>query len=45
MRLEYGSNRTVWHLNCVQSNDVFYVLVLKIELFDHLTVYNQMTDI
>ena len=29
-----GSNRTVWHLNWVQTNDL-----LDIELFDHLTVH------
>ena len=34
----YGSNRTVWYLNCVQTNDLCKIVLLEIELFDHLCV-------
>ena len=30
----YGLNRTVWHLNCVQANDIYYIELFEIELFD-----------
>ena len=39
----YGSNRTVWHLICVQTNDL--IELLEIELFDYLSVSKQMTDV
>ena len=39
-----GSNRTVWHLNWVQTKDMLNWIV-KIELFDDLTVCKPMTDI
>ena len=39
-----GSKRTVWHLNCGQ-NDWCLIELLKIELFDHLTVCKQMIDV
>ena len=35
----YGSNRTDWHLNSVQTNDLGWV-----KLFDPLTGCKQMTD-
>ena len=41
----YGSNRTAWHLNCVQTNDLHSIELLEIELFDHLTECKQMTDV
>ena len=41
----YGSNRTVWHLNCVQINHLCKTELLEIELFDHLTVCKQVTDV
>ena len=31
------------HLNCVQTNDLHWIELLEIELFDHLTVGKQMT--
>ena len=34
----YGSNRTVWYLNWVQTNDLCKIELLEIELLDHLTV-------
>ena len=39
-----GSNRTVWQLNWVQTNNLYLIELLEKELFDHLTVYKQMTD-
>ena len=33
----------VWHLICVQTNDICKIELLEIELFDHLTVCKQMT--
>ena len=33
----------VWYLNCVQKNNK-EIELLEIELFDPLTVYNQMTN-
>ena len=41
----YGSNWTDWHLNWVQTNDLYYIELLKIELFDYLTVCKQMSDV
>ena len=35
----YGSNKTVWHLKGVQTNDLFWTKLLEIELLIHLTVY------
>ena len=32
-------------LNCVQTSDLCYIELLKIELFDRLTVFKQMTDV
>ena len=37
--------RTVWHLDCVQTNDLCQIEQLEIELFDHLTVCKQMTAV
>ena len=34
----YGLNRIVWHLNCVQTNNLCEIRWLKIELFDYLSV-------
>ena len=31
----YGSNRTVWHQNCVQTNELCSIDSFEIELFDH----------
>ena len=33
------------HWNCVQINDLDKIDLLEIELFDHLTVCKQMTDV
>ena len=33
------------HLNCVLTNDLRQTELLEIELFDHLTVCKQMTDL
>ena len=33
------------HLNCVQTNNLSYIELSEIELFDHLTVCKQMTDV
>ena len=41
----YGSNRTVWHLNCMQTNDLCKIELFEIELFHDLTVCKQMTDV
>ena len=41
----YGSNRTVWHLNWVQTNNFCWTEVLEIELFDCLTACKEMNDI
>ena len=41
----YGPNGTVWYLNWVQTNDLHNIGLLEIELFDHLIVCKQMTDI
>ena len=40
-----GSNKTVWHLKWVQTNDLFLMELLEIERFDHLTECKQMTDV
>ena len=37
-------NRTVWHLKWMQTNDLYSIKWLEIELFDHLTVDKQITD-
>ena len=39
------SNRTVWHLNWMQTNDFGEIELFDIEQFDHLTVCKQMTDV
>ena len=41
----YGSNRTIWHLNWEQTNDLCQIELEEIELFDHLAVGKKMTDI
>ena len=41
----YESNRTRSHLNWVQTNDLCWIELLEIELFDPLTVYRQMTNV
>ena len=33
------------HLNCVLTNDLCWTELFEIELFDHLTVCKQMTDV
>ena len=33
------------YLNCVKSNDLCEIELLEIELFDHFTMYKQMTDV
>ncbi len=35
----------LFDLNWVQANDLFWIELLEIELFDHLNVCKQMTDI
>ena len=40
-----GSNRSAWDVNSEKTNDSWYIELLEIELFDHLTVYKQMTDV
>ena len=45
MRNGIVKNRTVWHLNRVQTNDLCETEWLKIELFGYLTVYKQITDV
>ena len=32
------SNKTVWHLICMQTNDLWWIELLEVELFDHLIV-------
>ena len=34
----YGSNITVWHVNCMQANDLCSFDLLEIELLDNSTV-------
>ena len=41
----YGSNRTVWHLNCVQTKDLSQTELLEKEQFDHLPVSKPTTDV
>ena len=41
----YGSNRTVWHLNCVQTNDLCLIELFEIDLFYHLPLGKQMIDV
>ena len=43
--LIYGSKRYIWHLNCVQTNDLWLIDLFEIELFDHLSVCKEMTDV
>ena len=40
-----GSNRTAWYLNCEQTNDLRWIDLYEIKLFDHLTVSKQRTDV
>ena len=37
--------RTVWNLNWVQTNDLHWIKLLEIKLFDHLTMCKQLTDV
>ena len=39
------ANRTIWYLNSVQTNDMQWIKLLEIELFDHFSVCKQMTDL
>ena len=39
------SERTVLHLNWMQTNDFHLIELLEIELFDYLTVSKQITDV
>ena len=39
------SNRTIWHLNWVKTNDLRKIKLLEIEQFDHLTACKKMTDV
>ena len=41
----YGSNKTVWHLNSVQKNYLWWIELLEIELFGPLAVCKQVTDV
>ena len=41
----YGSNKTVRHLNTEQTNNLDWIKLSEIELFDHLTVCKQMINI
>ena len=43
--LIYRSNWTVGFLNSVQTNDLRWIELLEIELFDYFTVCKQMTDV
>ena len=43
--LIYRANRTTWHLNWVQTNDLYLSELIEIEVFDQLTVCKQMTDV
>ena len=45
LRLIYKSNRTIWHLNCVQTNELCQIKLLEIELFDCLTMCKQLNRI
>ena len=38
-------SRIVWHLNQVQTNDLCWIELLEIELFDQSSVCKQMTDV
>ena len=38
-------NRTVWHLNSVQINDMHQIELLEIERFEDLTVFKQNADV
>ena len=38
----YWSNRKVSHLNYEQKNDLCEIELLEVELFDHLTLCEQM---
>ena len=35
----------VWYLNCMQTSNLCKIELFEMELFDHLTVCKQMTDI
>ena len=37
-----GSNKTVWHLNWVQTNNLYKIEIFEIELFDYSTVSKQI---
>ena len=37
----YDLNRTIWHLNWVQTNDLCHIELFEVKLFDHLI----MTDV
>ena len=37
--------RTIWHLNCEQTDDLCWIELLGIELFDDLIVRKQVTDV
>ena len=41
----YGSNRIVWQFNWVQTNDLCLIELFEIELFDHLAVCRQLTNV
>ena len=41
----YGSNRSVWYLNCIQTNDLCEIELFEIELFNDLTVCKLVTDV
>ena len=41
----YESNRIVCHLNWVRTNDLCWIELLKIELFDHFMVCERVTDV
>ena len=41
----YVSNWSFWYLNWVQTNDFYWIELLEIELFYHLTLCKHMTDV
>ena len=41
----YRSDRRVWHLNYMQTNDLCQNDLLETEPLDNLTVCKQMTDV
>ena len=40
-----AGNRTIWHFNWVQTDDLRWIELSEIELFDEWTAFKQTTDI